>query len=309
MFEQKYKGLMDAVEPEESVKRQTLRAMREAERKSPGRRGAALGWSLAAACLLLAASLTLLPRLNGPAAEGPPSAEDARVSSSDSVPGGSRAPSDSTTPKPSDSTVSTSPQPSESGGPEEDVGANRMLEGETKQLTQREVYALPGFGALAPTELIEGGYRFESASLHIDPDGWRSLVLSFTQPMPGLDYVTVTMRSFAQYPEDAARVVSVEDEELYDITRYSIPLADSVPPALQETVWNPIFRAEELNGRALQLRRLARNEGGGDDAAYSMLFSVLCGDTLVQYSIKGDKLDGVLEMVQSSAFYRADAQE
>ena len=81
-----------------------------------------------------------------------------------------------------------------------------------------------------------------------------------------------------------------------------------MPEALRETVWDPIFRAGELTEQALRLRRLARNEGAEDDAAYFMLFSVLCDETLVQYSIKGDALDGVLEMVRSSAYFRAEAQ-
>lgn len=305
MFEQAYQRLMDAVGPDEALKRRTLSAMREAERGPRPPRRLTVGLTVAAVCLLLAVSLTLLPLLRGPAVEDtPPSGTEAVVSTpqstSDSAPGVGSVPADSAGADPA--------PPSEAGDPEENQDGDRVLQGERRALTQQEVYALPVFGALAPTALIEGGYRFESASLYTDQDGWQSLVLSFTQPMPGLDYVTVTMRDFAQYPEDAKRVVSVEEEERYDITRYSIPLADSVPEALRETVWDPIFRAGELTEQALRLRRLARNEGAEDDAAYFMLFSVLCDETLVQYSIKGDALDGVLEMVRSSAYFRAEAQ-
>lgn len=49
--------------------------------------------------------------------------------------------------------------------------------------------------------------------------------------------------------------------------------------------------------------------GGGEDRAQyeSMRFSLLCGDMVVEYSIKGSKLEpeAVLDMIQSAAFYRS----
>ncbi|MFR2464212.1 MAG: hypothetical protein ACLTA1_00200 [Clostridia bacterium] len=128
-----------------------------------------------------------------------------------------------------------------------------------------------------------------------------AFILSYTDG--GYDYIRITIRPYIE--SDASRMTAAAAIEQYNICEYSIPLADSVPHELYETMHYPIFQAREISEDVLRLRILAVSEQGEDQTQKeSMSFSLLCGDTVVEYSIKGAKLEpgAVLDMIQSASF-------
>lgn len=85
---------------------------------------------------------------------------------------------------------------------------------------------------------------------------------------------------FTENEED--RLVSVSEKEIYDISLYPPPRADTVPREIEMLVRNPIFRIEELTLEAVRLRY---DEGEIDGNPYNdMVFGVLYGDILVEVS-------------------------
>ncbi|GIP36493.1 hypothetical protein J2TS4_57030 [Paenibacillus sp. J2TS4] len=59
----------------------------------------------------------------------------------------------------------------------------------------------------------------------------------------GYDYISLKIRPI-NLEDDKVRFVSIGDEESYDITRYSIPLAKTMPEGLRNTVRSPIFNSD-----------------------------------------------------------------
>ena len=172
-----------------------------------------------------------------------------------------------------------------------------LMNGTLEHLDERAIFQTEA-GSLFPAKILSG-YVFEEASVYTGKNGEKNYSLTYTM---GYDYLSIRLKRMD--PRSEGRIVSVLDETAYDITRYEIPLADSVPELLRETIDNPIFLAEELTPRALSLRVFNRGtELGEDDARYSVNFSVLCGEWEVSYSIKGDDMNGLWEMVRSSGYF------
>ena len=178
-----------------------------------------------------------------------------------------------------------------------DWAPREMMGGTRTMLTEAEAYAVPLLGELLPQKLLPG-YQFEHASLY-EGEAGDLLLFSYTN---NYDYLTIWVSQMKE--EDASRLVSVEEPETYAIVDYDIPLADTVPDALYETIDNPIFLAEELTPEALALRNFEMDEADGLQGRYWSRFAVLCGDYLVAYSIRGDHMEDVYEMVRSAAFFK-----
>lgn len=178
-----------------------------------------------------------------------------------------------------------------------DWAPREMINATRTRLTEAEAYAVPLLGALLPQKLLPG-YHFEDASLYEGEEG-EMLLFSYTD---NYDYLTIWVSRMRE--EDAPRLVSVDVPETYAIVDYSIPLADTVPEALYKTIDNPIFLAEELTAEALSLRNFEMHEADGSQGRYWSRFGVLCGDYLVAYSIRGDHMEDVYDMVCSAAFFK-----
>lgn len=86
--------------------------------------------------------------------------------------------------------------------------------------------------------------------------------------------------------EDRGRLTGVDQTERYDLSRYPIPRADSVPEELREVVDDPIFNAEELTAEAVWARAYTVEEAGDADG-WRMAFSVRYGDLLIEVRTKG----------------------
>jgi len=86
--------------------------------------------------------------------------------------------------------------------------------------------------------------------------------------------------------KEPTRRTAVADLENYDLSRYPIPRADSVPEALREVVDHPIFPGEELSQEAVQ-RRAYTLEDAGDSQGPRMSFGVRYGDMVVELTAKG----------------------
>lgn len=174
---------------------------------------------------------------------------------------------------------------------------NTKFKGTIKQLSQREAYLLDDYGQLLPKSMLLG-FKFESASIYnSDTTGKR---LSFHY-RTGYYYIDVYVRGIQ--PEDEARMVKANEIDKYDITKYTIPFANSVPRSLHDTMDNPIFQAGELTEEILSLRKYITHEKGDDKGGECMRFAIQCGEYLIEYTIKGNSLDGVFNMVTSSDYF------
>lgn len=67
--------------------------------------------------------------------------------------------------------------------------------------------------------------------------------------------------------EDADNLVAISEPETYDLSRYPIPRAESVPDQLRDTVDRPIFNAEELTWDVLSTRADTAADAGDSDGA------------------------------------------
>ncbi len=151
------------------------------------------------------------------------------------------------------------------------------------ELTQEELYS--AVGTFLPGNAPDG-FAFESASL--GEYGY------FALWSRGLEELNWRIRDYRD--EDAQRITAVADTRNYDLARYPIPRADSVPEELREIVDNPIFRAEDLTLEAVYARAYKVSELG-DSNGYRMQFSVLYGDKIISVSSKGVSPDWLFEQL------------
>lgn len=112
-------------------------------------------------------------------------------------------------------------------------------------------------------------------------------------------YDDVTMMIYLPEGETVwGGVVDVDRPETYDVRRYPVPRADSVPEEYRETVDHPVFRAEDMS-RDLVAARAYTAEDAGDTGGVRMSFSVLHPDnTLVQYDTKGLSVEELWALVE-----------
>lgn len=92
----------------------------------------------------------------------------------------------------------------------------------------------------------------------------------------GLEDVTWRVRRYTE--ADAVRLTSVEDTQNYDMSLYSIPLAETVPEQLLGIVQDPLFQAKDLTLDVVKARLF--------NGHYT--FSVKYGDIVVQVNAAAD---------------------
>lgn len=146
-----------------------------------------------------------------------------------------------------------------------------------EQLTEAEAYAETDFGRYLPS--VPNKYQWNSAARFINQDH-NYLLISWSR---GYDDIDITVAKLQE--EDKQRIISVKDTELYDLSLYPMPWADSMPSEKAHIIENPIFKMEELTQKAVEMRSYGTNEQG--DNGIKMQFSVLYGDVLVELHTEG----------------------
>lgn len=145
--------------------------------------------------------------------------------------------------------------------------------------TLSEARTEPDFGCYLPSELPDGFAESDIRRFQFDESNYLRALWS-----RGLDDLSWVVTPYAE--ADANRLTGVDELENYDLSRYPIPRAESVPEALWEIVDDPIFDAGELTLEAVY-RRAWKAADAGDSDGWRMYFSVRYGDVLVCVSAKG----------------------
>ena len=103
----------------------------------------------------------------------------------------------------------------------------------------------------------------------------------------------------SEYKEtDSERLTSIADTENYDLARYPIPRAESVPEELREIVNCPIFSAEELTLDAVY-KRAYKADDAGDVDGWRMMFAVKYGDVVIELRTKGVEPEWVFQQLMN----------
>lgn len=159
-----------------------------------------------------------------------------------------------------------------------------------KQLTMEEAQLDPDFGTFFPRTAPKGLGDGEISRLQNSDLGLDYLHGSWSV---GYDYLTWAIRP-AKLDNAADRIVSPEEREKYDLRLYTVPLYESVPKEYRTTVFDPVFRAEELT-EDMVCARCAESDG---DAPW-IRFSVLFGDAVVDITAKGVTPEEIYSMLDA----------
>lgn len=148
------------------------------------------------------------------------------------------------------------------------------------KLTENEAYAETDFGAYLLK--VPNSYLFNDATRFINQFN-DYLFASWSK---GYDDVNITISKLKEQDKD--RVVSVQEKELYDMSLYPIPWADSMPRDTREIIENPIFKIEDLTIDILKMREYIRGETNDPSRnCVNMRFSVLYDGILIEISTEG----------------------
>ncbi|MFA5537052.1 MAG: hypothetical protein WDA53_07775 [Bacillota bacterium] len=148
------------------------------------------------------------------------------------------------------------------------------------RLTEKEAYAEQDFGAYLPK--VPGDYSFNDAVRFINQES-NYLLLSWSKGYADIRIIASELKD-----QDRGRIVSPEDEELYNMALYPTPWADSMPRDTREVIENPIFNIEDLTLDILKMRCYIRGEQDDPDInSVNMRFSTLYGNILVEVSTEG----------------------
>lgn len=159
------------------------------------------------------------------------------------------------------------------------IGPGEIPDFVDEQLSLEAALLDGDFGGLMISEVPEG-FAAESIRRYRDQkDDYLSGLWT-----KGLSSLSWRVSFFTE--EDRGRLTGVEQTERYDLSRYPIPRADSVPEELREVVDDPIFAADELTSEVV-LARAYTVEETGDAEGWRMAFSVRYGDLLVEVRTKG----------------------
>lgn len=158
------------------------------------------------------------------------------------------------------------------------------------ELSLAQAQADPDFGGYVP-QRAPSNLVFESSRRTQNQDRDRLSVMY----ADGMRYVQLIISRLTE--EDEGRIVDVNCPETYDLSRYPIPRADSVPAQLRKVVDNPVFRAEELT-LAIVKSRAYTVDDVGDVSGYRMRFSVLYGDVVVKVSVKGAEPEDIFGLLE-----------
>lgn len=155
----------------------------------------------------------------------------------------------------------------------------RKLEGAPPQaLSLSQAREMAPHGSYLPA--APEGFQLESAAYDQEEDR-----LSLLWTRPGA-YDELRWSVFPYQDSLFPRLTAVSALENYDLSRYPIPRADSVPEELREIVDRPIFNGAELTLEAVQ-RRAYTVEDSGDSQGPRLSFGVRYGDMVVELSAKG----------------------
>lgn len=149
-----------------------------------------------------------------------------------------------------------------------------------KTLTFAQAQAVAVLGDYLPREAPAGFYE-ESVFWESGPEGETLSVLWCKAG--SYDELRWTVRPWTD--ADRQNLTAPDQLERYDLSRYPIPRAESVPEALREVVDCPVFRAGDLSPEVLQRRADVLPEAG--DSALRFRFAVAYGDWVVELSGKG----------------------
>ncbi|MCM1991549.1 hypothetical protein [Oceanirhabdus seepicola] len=180
----------------------------------------------------------------------------------------------------------------------EECSGKVIDENSVKELSKEEAYSLEGYEMFLPKTILKG-YKFRSANIYNMNSPSEVLSVGYES---GYSYVDIHVRVIS--PDDENRMVKVSEREKYDITKYPIPHASSIPEELYYTMNYPIFQWEETTEEVLQLRKVSYMDHGEDGKmSETMRFTIQCGNFLVDYNIKGKPLQTVYDMVTSADFF------
>ena len=160
-----------------------------------------------------------------------------------------------------------------------------------EQLTLREAHSDPDFGAFIP-ENIPPQFGFESAQRFVNQDTNGLFALWSA----GLNTLHWSVSKSTDY--DLERIVSTNEHEKYDMSLYSIPLADSVPRELIQYVNDPVFLSDELTLDIVQARVLMGDNGRrGGDSGLRINFSVLYDEVVISLNANGVSPEQIWDML------------
>lgn len=160
-----------------------------------------------------------------------------------------------------------------------------------KNLPQTEALVDPDFGAwFLPT--APSGFAEESIRRYQDQNTnalWGLWTREYDQLRWEVRYLTT---------EDADNLVAISEPETYDLSRYPIPRAESVPEQLRDIVDRPIFNAEELTWEVLSTRADTAADTGDSDGI-RMNFGVRYGNIIVEIQSKGVDAQWIYEQLMA----------
>jgi len=144
-----------------------------------------------------------------------------------------------------------------------------------ERLTLQEAKQDPNFGGFLPT----------NAPLYLSFDYARRVmnqtfngIFAFWYKPISMSFESIRWQVGEATSHDFANVVSINQREKFDLSLYTIPFAESVPPELSQFVMNPVFLAHELTLEAVQSRALDSR------GSIQMNFGVLFGNIVINVS-------------------------
>lgn len=158
-----------------------------------------------------------------------------------------------------------------------------------KKVTHEEALGIEPFGKyFLPT--IPDGFQEESIRRYLD---------RYDAHLSGLwtkGYDELYWKVSTLTEADKNRLTHAEDTERYDLSRYPIPRADSVPESLREVVDNPIFFADELTSGLIWSRAYKTDEQV-ESNGWRLAFSVVFGETVIEVRCKGVDPDWIYQQL------------
>ena len=177
------------------------------------------------------------------------------------------------TPAPTTAPVGTG-TPAPTDGPE-----SKKIE-KRDELNLDELKQCP-FYPFLPEKLFQY-YEFSEAFSISNADTGKYYVLWFTR---GMATMGIRINNASELSDASLRRVSASETERYDITKYEIPYAQTVPQELRKTMDDPIFAAEEFN-RDVLLKRIVHHSELNDDK-YRVKLSIEEGGFIFDCNFNG----------------------
>lgn len=200
----------------------------------------------------------------------------------------------------SETFIPTAEDITKTSSPEEakaELEADKSMGKAPIRLSEEEAYANETYGRFLPRKLLSG-FQFESASIYNSGQTDESMGFLYCR---NYNDIRVSVRKYQECDETS--LVYVNDEDRYDITKYEIPFADTIPEELRDTMYNPIFLSEEFTENIIS-RRIVTIDDAGEGTHQSVVFALKCGEYIVEYSVKSKSMDGVYEMVLSANYFK-----